>query len=190
MIKPKKVFDGLLVLQCQNGDKKAFSLLVKRWHLKLCKQAFWYVKDPEVAKDIAQDCWTIIYKRIYNLQEPNSFGSWALTIVHRKSIDWLRKEKNADKKLHAYYEDSKTSYDTVKDDTPISDDNNFTSTDNIKVIMKAIKNLPQNLQIILRLFNLEECSINEISSILKISKGTVKSRLFYAREKLKSILKT
>ena len=55
--------------------------------------------------------------------------------------------------------------------------------------MNAIKNLPQNQQIILRLFYLEECSINEISSILKISKGTVKSRLFYAREKLKSIFK-
>ena len=189
MIKAKKAFDGLLVLQCQNGDKKAFSLLVKRWHIKLCKQAFWYVKDPDVAKDIAQDCWTIILKRIYNLKEPNSFGSWALTIVHRKSIDWLRKERNTDKKLYEYYEDSKTSYDTIKNDTTISGDNIFTSSNNIKVIMNAIKNLPQNLQIILRLFYLEECSINEISSILKISKGTVKSRLFYAREKLKSILK-
>ena len=64
MIEPKKAFDGLLVLQSQNGDKKAFSILVKRWHLKFCKQAFWYVKDTDIAKDIAQDCWTIIVKRI------------------------------------------------------------------------------------------------------------------------------
>jgi RNA polymerase sigma-70 factor (ECF subfamily) len=190
MIKHKKAFDGLLVLQCQNGDKKAFSLLVKRWHIKLCEQAFWYVKDLDIAKDIAQDCWTIILKRIYNLQEPNSFGSWALTIVYRKSIDWLRKEKNVDKKLHDYYEDSKTNYDTVENNTIISNDTIFTHNDTINVIMNAIKDLPQNQQIILRLFYLEECSINEIASILKITTGTVKSRLFYAREKLKSILKT
>lgn len=190
MIKPKKAFDGLLVLQCQNGDKKAFSLLVKRWHIKLCKQALWYVKDIDVAKDIAQDCWTIILRRIYNLQEPNSFGNWALTIVHRKSIDWIRKEKDDDKKLHEYYEDSKTSYDTFKNDTANSNANIYSHNDNINIIMNAIKNLPKNQHIILRLFYLEDCSINEISSILKISKGTVKSRLFYAREKLKSLLKT
>ena len=44
MNKPEKIFDGLLVLQCQNGDKKSFSLLVKRWHHKLCKQAYFTQK--------------------------------------------------------------------------------------------------------------------------------------------------
>lgn len=190
MSKSKKVFDGLLVLQSQNGDKRAFSLLVKRWHLKLCKQAFWYVKNTDIAKDIAQDSWTIILKKLPNLKEPNSFGTWAFTIVHRKSIDWLRKEKNTDKKLHEFYEDSITNYNSAKNDTAISDDTIFTNTNNIKHIIKAINNLPQNQQIILRLFYMEECSIHEISTILKISKGTVKSRLFYARERLKTILKT
>ena len=56
-------------------------------------------------------------------------------------------------------------------------------------LLKAIQNLPLEKQEIIRLFYSEEYSISEISKFLKIPKGTVKSRLFKAREKLKSILK-
>ena len=180
MINPEKIFDGLLVLQCQNGNKEAFSLLVKRWHAKLCHQAYFYTKDKDIAKDIAQDSWKVIVKKIYSLNEPNSFGSWALTIVNRKAIDWIRKNKRNKEKLHSYYKDSLENND--KDYTYNSNSNNSEG------VLMAIKKLPDNQQIILTLFYLEECSIAEISTILKVSKGTVKSRLFYAREKLKSHL--
>ncbi len=189
MNKPEKIFDGLLVLQCQNGDKKAFSLLVKRWHTKLCKQAFFYTKDIDISKDIAQDSWNVIIKRIVDLKEPNSFGSWALTIVNRKAIDWLRKHKKNEEKLHTYYENSQMNHDTEINNNNIEDDHNNINDDNTKIVLNAIKKLPENQQIILRLFYVEEYTILEISNILNISKGTVKSRLFYAREKLKSILK-
>ncbi len=179
MNKPEKIFDGLLVLQYQNGNKRAFSLLVKRWHTKLCKQAFFYTKDIDISKDIAQDSWQIIIKRIHGLKEPNSFGSWALTIVNRKAIDWLRKHERNDEKLHTHYESLQPNYDI---DTTIN--HNHT-----EFVLNAINKLPENQKIILRLFYVEEYKIFEISSILNIPKGTVKSRMFYAREKLKVIAK-
>ncbi len=181
MIKPEKIFDGLLVLQCQNGDKKAFSLLVKRWHAKLCTQAYFYLKDKDIAKDIAQDSWSVIIKKINSLKDPNSFGAWALTITNRKAIDWLRKHEVNRGKVQTYYENSRVNYDTEIDNNTIEDDHT-------KIVLNAIKKLPENQQIILRLFYVEEYAIHEISNILNISKGTVKSRLFYAREKLKSHL--
>jgi len=180
MNKPEKIFDGLLVIQCQNGDKKAFSLLVKRWHTKLCKQAFFYTKDKDIAKDIAQDSWNVIIKRMADLKEPNSFGVWALTITTRKAIDWLRQHKRNNEKLRTYYENSQINYDTINDTN--------TTDGNTKNILNTIKKLPENQQIILKLFYVEEYPILEIGNILNISKGTVKSRLFYAREKLKSHL--
>ncbi len=189
MTKPEKIFDGLLVLQYRKGSKKALSLLVKRWHTKLCKHAYYYVKDRDVAKDIAQDSWRVILQHIGNLKDVNSFGSWVLVIVNRKAIDCLRKKQKTDKKLHQYYEDSRTNYDTIETTHTITDDRVFAATDSAEVIMSSIRKLPNNQQIILRLFYLEEYSILEICKILEISKGTVKSRLFYAREKLKLILK-
>ena len=189
MNKPEKIFDGLLVLQYQNGDKKALALLVKRWHIKMCKQAYWYTKDSDVAKDIAQDSWSSILKHIYTLKNTNSFGSWALTIVNRKAIDWIRKEKNTDEKLHRFYENSKANDGTKENCNSIDNDPTIVADDRTKIIINAIKNLPNNQQIIIRMFYLEEYTIQEIGVILEISKGTVKSRLFYAREKLKLTLK-
>ena len=94
-----KIFDGLLVLQFKAGDKKALELLVKRWHSKLCNQANWYTKDSDLAKDIVQESWGRILKKIHTLKEPNNFGSWASKIVIRKSIDYLRKNNNEELKM-------------------------------------------------------------------------------------------
>jgi RNA polymerase sigma factor (sigma-70 family) len=189
MNKPEKIFDGLLVLQYQNGDKKALSLLVKRWHTKLCRQAYWYTKDSAIAKDIVQDSWGVILQQIYKLKNTNSFGSWALTIVNRKAIDWIRTSKKADEKLHQFYENSKTNYDTIEDNNTLNTNNSITDINNTKIVIAAIENLPKNQQIIVKMFYTEAYTLQEISTILEISKGTVKSRLFYAREKLKSTLK-
>ena len=190
MNKPEKIFDGLLVLQYQNGDKKALALLVKRWHVKMCKQAYWYTKNIDVAKDIAQDSWGVILKNMHSIKDTNSFGSWALTIVNRKAIDWIRRSKKTNEKLHQFYENSKANYETIENNNNIDNDSNIITINRTKTIISAINNLPENQQIIIRMFYLEKYTIQEISVILKISKGTVKSRLFYAREKLKLTLKS
>jgi len=184
----EKIVDGKLVLQCRNGDKKAFSLLVKRWHQKFCKQAYWYTKDKDLAKDIAQESWIIIFRKLDTIKDPNSFGSWALSILNRKAIDALRKEKRIDTKSHSYHENPQVENDAIENNKNVDNCNNNIDTDSSRIIMNSIKKLPENQQVVLRLFYVEEYSVVEISSILKVSKGTVKSRLFYAREKLKSHL--
>ncbi|WP_298320744.1 RNA polymerase sigma factor [uncultured Aquimarina sp.] len=180
MTNTNKTFDSLLVLQCQSGNKKAAAILVKRWHEKLCKQAYWYSKDIETSKDIAQDSWSTILLKIHNLKDPNSFGSWALTIVTRKSYDWLRKNKKELENIDSYRKNEVSiEYDVYDKD------------DNIMILLKnAIKTLPSDQQMVLHLFYLESYSVKQIAEITNISVGTVKSRLFTAREKLKLILKS
>ncbi|AXT53756.1 RNA polymerase sigma factor [Aquimarina sp. BL5] len=180
MTNTNKTFDSLLVLQCQSGNKKAAAILVKRWHEKLCKQAYWYSKDIEASKDIAQDSWSTILLKIHNLKDPNSFGSWALTIVTRKSYDWLRKNKKELENIDFYHKNEVSiKYDVYDKD------------DNIMILLKnAIKTLPSDQQMVLHLFYLESYSVKQIAEIANISVGTVKSRLFTAREKLKQILKS
>ena len=174
---PKKIFDALLVLQYQSGNKKALSLLVNRHHPKLCKHAFWYTHDLDVSKDIVQDSWTVIMRKIGSLRDPNSFGSWALRIVTRKSLDHLNRSNRERDKLRGIYKEN-TPRDTTED-----------KTTDIEKLRVAIKGLPHNQRQVLHLFYTEEYSLKEISEILEISPGTVKSRLYHAREKLKTILK-
>lgn len=181
MIQRDKIVDSLLVLECQRGNNKATTILVKRWHKKLCKHSYWYTKDLDISKDIVQDCWSVIINKINNLKDPNSFGSWALSIVTRKTIDWLRKHKREIKNLEKYYDNIAITNDDASIDT---------SEDLVKVLRIAIKKLPAEHQAVLHLFYLEAYSMKEIAEIMQLPGGTIKSRLFNAREKLKNIIKT
>ncbi|MFK5974002.1 MAG: RNA polymerase sigma factor [Flavobacteriaceae bacterium] len=173
----KKVFDALLVLQYQAGDKKALALLVNRHHHSLCRHSYWYTHNLDISKDIVQDCWGIIIHKLSGLKDPNAFGSWAMRIVTRKTLDSLHKNTSHREKLKTY----RIEYG--------EDDGGEERKSKIQKLQGAIPMLPNNQQLVLRLFYTEEYSLNEISGILEISVGTVKSRLFHAREKLKTILK-
>lgn len=184
-----KIIDGQLVSRCKSGDKKAFTELVKRWHLRFCNQAFWYTKDKDLAKDVVQEAWTIIFKKLDALHDHNSFGSWSLNIVNRKSIDAMRTLTKTGRKLRSYYRDIKYNDEHLATNKITIDDANNDVNHHSRIIIKTIKKLPEDHQIVLRLFYVEDYTILEISELLNVSKGTVKSRLFYAREKLKSIIK-
>jgi len=177
MRKNTNIADELLVIQYQSGNKIVLAELVKRWHKIFCNKAYWLVKDKDVAKDIAQDSWKIIMDKLPNLKEPKRFGSWATRIVYNKSLDWIKNKAKERIQNQNYYNEQfidveETNNEQIK-----------------KKLLQGIKTLPTNQQMIIQLFYVEEYSLKEISELLKISTGTVKSRLFHAREKLKQILK-
>jgi len=170
---PNQVFDELLVIQYQAGDQKALELLIKRWNPKIMVYALRNINDQQGAEDVAQEVWLAALKGIHRLQHHTKIGSWLLGITHNKSMDWIK--KNAKLDHHAVIENSPS--------TELASDNQV-----IKM-RQAIQKLKMDQQNILTLFYLEGYSLIEISEILKISKGTVKSRLYYARESLKKVIK-
>ncbi|MFT5893093.1 MAG: RNA polymerase sigma factor (sigma-70 family) [Dokdonia sp.] len=177
----KKTEDSWLVAQYCNGHQKAMAVLVKRWHIRFCKRAYTYTYDVDIAKGIAQDAWITILKNINTIENPAKFGSWGLTIVTKKSIDWYRKSKRVqEKKQEIVYKESEL-FTEEKDVL-----GNQLVKEKLKVAMTLLSKEQQN---VLKLFYVESYGIMEISEILHISKGTVKSRLYYAREKLKTTLK-
>ncbi len=171
-----KIFDGLLVLQVKAGDKKALNRLVERYHLKLCHHAMFYSHDMATSQDIVQDSWNVILRKINSLSDPNSFGSWAFKIVTRKALDYANRAAYERDKLKVFRTYSPTA------------EEGKTKERNLNRLQEAIGTLPRDQQIVLRLFYTAEFSLDEISGILEIASGTVKSRLYHAREKLKTIL--
>lgn len=175
---PEFKSDSFLVVDFQSGNKQALVLLVERWHKILCEKAFWVLKDADLSKDIAQECWKMVILNISDLKDPNSFGGWISKIVYRKSLDALEVNKKA--------MEIKEEYRPEQVGTIVDYDNiEFTE----KRLLKAIYALPFTQQAVIRLFYLESYSLKEISKLLDLSTGTVKSRLFNARESLKQILK-
>jgi RNA polymerase sigma-70 factor (ECF subfamily) len=176
----KNLLDEVLIKKYQKGDTKALNHLVKRWHFQLCKFAFWIVKDADIAKDITQESWVIIINKIESLQNPRKFKSWALSIVKRKAIDSLR----ANNKEKINLKNHKNSI--VKEDIYYKKEENKILQ--IK-LLQSIEKLSIEHKMVIKLFYKESYTLKEISEILKISVGTTKSRLFHAREKLKTSLK-
>lgn len=173
--------DDELVLSYQSGNTSALSGLVKRWHVQFCKLAYWYVKDADLAKDIAQESWVIIFKKLDTLKNPKQFKSWAVSIVNRKAIDCIRAINRESNKLHTFYKE--------KDKNNNVDNSEERKTKLISILKVGIDELPTNQKMIIKLFYTENYSLQQLSEALKISVGTAKSRLFHAREKLKKSLK-
>ena len=165
-----KILDELLVLQAQDGDNKSLAILVKRWHKKLVAYCYKQTNDLEVSKDIVQESWQAIIKSIRTLKDPAKFRVWAFRIVHNKVVSWIRdiqKERTMEQEV------------INEADLLIAEEPDFGP------IRRAINQLPENQKEILNLFYHHDYSVQEIAEILKLSSGTVKSRLFYARQKVK-----
>jgi RNA polymerase sigma factor (sigma-70 family) len=173
--------DCELVLAYQSGNKAALSGLVKKWHVLFCKLAYWYVKDADAAKDIAQESWVIIFKKLDTLKNPKQFKSWSISIVNRKAIDWIRAKTRENRKLNIFYDE--------KDKSNPVDESEEQKTKLISILKIEMDALPTNQKMVLKLFYTENYSLQQLSEALKISVGTAKSRLFHAREKLKKSLK-
>jgi RNA polymerase sigma-70 factor (ECF subfamily) len=172
-----KHIDSGLVNDYQNENPAALVQLVERWHKAFCKKAFFIVKDSEVAKDVAQESWKTIIKKLDSLKDASSFGGWALRIVNNKAIDVLRVQSrltNTKKELKR----------TSEIEEPYTENKELKN-----LLLTSIQSLSVEQQQVVRLFYLNEYSLSEIAEMLQLKKGTVKSRLFHAREKLKIILK-
>ena len=178
-MKKDSTIDVKLIESYLAGNQEAMAQLVKRWHVVFCKKAFWIVKDAHLSKDIAQDSWQVIIEKLPALQKTSSFKSWAFRIVYSKSLDALRQHQKDLKKEEAYKKAHVLVEETDQNDDALLK----------KALLKAISNLPDQQQHVIRLFYVEAYSLKEISSLLRISVGTVKSRLYHARETLKMKLK-
>lgn len=178
MDKNENNIDGKLVLDYLNGNQNALVKLVGRWHKLFCEKAYWVVKDADLSKDIAQESWKIIIEKMDTLKNPNSFKSWSLRIVYTNSINWINVNNKKRDELQLFKYEQK---EIVEEDV---------GNEQLKRnLLKAIQLLPQKQQHVIRLFYLEDYSLKEIGSVLNISIGTAKSRLFHARETLKQTLK-
>ncbi len=155
------------------GDRKAFELLYKRWHPKLLRFAYRQTGEAEAAHDVMQNAALTMAKDIYRLKDPSAFSAWAYTIVRRRAADFVKSNVRA----------RKVQSELERQPEPESS----ADSEEALTLKQALQDLPDADQQLLTLFYVDGMKIAEIAAGLRIPAGTVKSRLFTAREKLKSI---
>ncbi len=172
---PASVLDEYLVVESQLGDRVAFARLVDRWHARLLRHAYHYTQDGEAARDVAQESWIAVVRGLRSLEDPARFRAWVLRIVANKARDWIRRER------------ARRSA-TRRAEVVATGDEPNREADAMQRVRAGLTELNPRQRLILTWFYLEEMSVREIADALSIPVGTVKSRLFHARNALRARL--
>lgn len=172
------VYQELLVTQCMRGRQEAYEELIGLWE----KRLFYYVRrivdSEQDAWDVLQETWLKVIKQIKKLRDPKKFPAWVYRIARNTSLNHIRSRKE----LYSYDENIETqnNFDEKSD---------LYRFENAEQVHFGLGRLSLPHREILTLFFLQDLTMAEISSVLEIPVGTVKSRLYYARQALWEVLK-
>jgi RNA polymerase sigma-70 factor (ECF subfamily) len=187
--KGKAVFknedDERLVAKAQEGDLFSFDHLVKKYQKKIYFLAYRMVKNHDTADDIAQETFINAYSSIKSFKLGYSFYSWLYRICMNLSINYLKRQKFVIPESQFEEETSPLEKEIITED-PLS---LLVQKEREREIEQAIDSLPPKYKAVFILKVYEDLSYEEIAQTLKISLGTVMSRLFRARGRLQKLLK-
>lgn len=181
------ISDAELMSNFQEGDDSAFDQLVERYYQHvlnyLCHQCW----DKVIAEDICQDTFVKLYNSKEKYKPVTTFKAFLFTVARNVFIDNYRKtKKTKTTSLDAVYGDNSfVSY--IQCVTPDTGDV-IDSNERLTKIMAAINELPEILKDVFILSEIEQLKYSEISEILNIPVGTVKSRMFNAVKILQKLL--
>jgi RNA polymerase sigma-70 factor (ECF subfamily) len=175
--------EKLLVEQSKQGDEEAFGVLVKKYKTKVFNLAYSFTRDRETADDLAQEVFIKVYYALEKFKFQSGFGTWVYRIAVNHFKDYLRKHaKERHLSIDALGREvpSSLSEDEIKKKEKAQE-----TADRKKLLYQALRSLPEKHQFILTLRDIQGHSYEEIAGILKLSAGTVDSRLHRARKILR-----
>jgi RNA polymerase sigma-70 factor (ECF subfamily) len=181
--------DHELVTRVQRGDKKAFDLLVLKYQQKIANLISRYIRDPHEVMDVTQEAFIKAYRAIPNFRGESAFYTWLYRIAINTAKNYLvamgRRPPTDD--LEAETAEQMDAGARLKETgTP----ENYILTEEISAtVQQAIDNLPEDLRTAIILRELEGMSYEEIASAMSCPVGTVRSRIFRAREAIDKSLR-
>lgn len=181
-----------VVQRILKGDDAAFSKLVERYQGKVFSIALGMTKNKEDAMDITQDAFVKIYRYLGNFQGNSSFYTWIYRIVVNLCIDHIRREGrrvNTDfDEKNRYSSEISTGADVFPRRMDGSPSKVLGRKELAERIQEAVGELPEYHKAVIIMREIEGLSYAEMAEIMKVSKGTIMSRLHHARQKLKKSL--
>jgi RNA polymerase sigma-70 factor (ECF subfamily) len=181
-VKRTFVDDFEIIKRVQNGDVESFSLLVEKYHNHLLNFIYRIVRDEKIVEDIGQEVFLSIYRSLqsFDVRRGTPFSAWLFMSARNRCISELRKNRN---KINVPMEDADGLVGRG-----ISPEKAAIDSEQLRAIHASLEQLPEPFKTTI-LQSLRGESLEEMARKSGVSVGTVKSRLFRAREKLKSFLK-
>ncbi|MCG5515268.1 MULTISPECIES: RNA polymerase sigma factor RpoE [Ectothiorhodospira] len=184
-----KVTDEELVRRVQAGDKKAFDVLVLKYQHKIVNLVSRYVHDPSTALDVAQEAFIKAYRGLANFRGESAFYTWLYRIAINTAKNYLvsQSRRTPDFEVDAQDAEQMGGESALKEyATP---EGEMMSDEIRAAVQEAIGGLPEDLKIAITLRELEGMSYEEIAQTMGCPIGTVRSRIFRAREAIDRTLR-
>ena len=182
--------DQQLVERAQRGDKRAFELLVQKYHRKLLRLLSRLVRDSAEVEDVTQEAFIKAYRALPNFRGDSAFYTWLYRIGINTAKNYLvamgRRAPTAtgfDTQEAESFEDSDQLRDTA---TP---ENELLSKQIAATVNHAVDALPEDLRTAITLREIEGLSYEDIANVMNCPIGTVRSRIFRAREAIAAELR-
>lgn len=181
------VSDEQLIAKFQLGDLQAFDILVRRYKDQLLNFVYRFVGNRSDAEDIVQETFLRVYKNKHMYKEIAKFSTWVYTIAGNLAKTELRRRKRHKIFSVSNFVNEERDYDIP--DREHSPEKKVDSAIQEEIIQKAIEKLPAKFKEVIILRDIQGFAYEEISQILNIPLGTVKSRVNRGRLKLQEDLR-
>ena len=179
--------DEQLMSLFQGGDENAFIELVNRYKDKLINFIFNYLGDLELSEDVVQETMIKLYQKKHYYKEIAKFSTWLYTIAKNLANTELRKRKQRKTTLLSQFSKDDKTYELPSNDPEPGQE---IQTDIVnKIIRNAVEQLSEKFKIVIVLRDIQGLSYEDISEIINVPIGTVKSRINRARLQLQVELK-
>lgn len=171
--------DGQLLARIAQGDHEAVAALYHRLEQPLFAFLVKTLRDREAAADVLNDTMLDVWRQAGRFEGKSSVATWIYAIAHHKAISWLRRRREVELSDEVAAE--------IADESP-SAEARLADADVAVTIARLMERLSVDHRVVLQLAYFQEFSVSQIAEILDCPENTVKTRMFYARQRLKALL--
>jgi len=175
--------DAELVARVQRGDKQAFDLLVLKYQRKIMRLLSRMIRDPSEIEDVAQEAFIKAYRALPQFRGESAFYTWLYRIAINTARNWLAQNNRRPSTPSAQENEDGETFDATDNLTDSSNpESEMASRQIAETVNKAINDLPEELRNAIVMREIDGMTYEDIAESMSCPIGTVRSRIFRARE--------
>jgi len=164
-----------LIQKTLRGEQNAFDVLVEQNKIRVYRHCFKIVHDEQIAEDLTQETFLHAFAHLDTFRMESKLSTWLWRISHNLCLNYLKKQ-------------AKTPFEFHEDFFIPKEQDKGLDAEQMELIEEAMQKLPAKQRIVFEMYDLQRVPQKKIAEELGVALGTVRSRLFYARRKMRVLL--